>query len=165
MRVLRKYGERVLWEPRSDFLGNLRRGLSGGDGGALRGITSLAVTVTDAGEARSLVRLDADLRRARGQRLTAGGVTASGGALAGAGMLGIGVVAHAMLAVIVPLAIVPIAAGAGVGYVIARSQRGSAERVQTALERLLDRLEHGDLTPARGTPLLDALHEVRRALR
>jgi hypothetical protein len=165
MRVLRRYGERVVWEPRRDFLGNLRRGLSGGDGGALRGVTSLAVSVTDAGDGRSLVRLDADVRRARSQRLAVGGVTASTGAAAGATMLGVGVVAHAMLAVVVPLAIVPIVAGAGAAYAIARAQRGAVERVQTSMERLLDRLEHGDLTPPRGTPLLDALHEVRRALR
>jgi len=165
MRILRRHGDRVVWEPRSDVLGNLRRGLGGGDGRALRGVTSVAVTVTDAGEGRSLVRLDADVRRGRRQRLAAGGAAATGGTLAGAAMLGVGLVAKAMIAVVVPLAILPLAAGAGVGYAVARGHRGAAERVQTALERLLDRLEHGDLTPTRPTPLLDVLHEVRRALR
>src|SRR5438067_2985273 len=39
MRVLRRFGERTLWEPRSDFVGNLRRGLAGNEGRVLRGLS------------------------------------------------------------------------------------------------------------------------------
>src|SRR5207248_1902217 len=92
MRPLRRFGERTLWEPRSDFVGNLRRGLAGNDGRVLRGVSALAATVTEAGDGQTLVRLDADLSRGRRQRIAAGSVTATGGALAGAAMLGVGVV-------------------------------------------------------------------------
>lgn len=165
MQVQRRQTERTIWEPRRDMVGNLRRGFRGGDARAFQGVSALVVTVTEAGENRSLVRLDADLTQRRRQRLVLSGVTASSGAVAGAAMLGVGVVAHALLAVVVPIAIVPVAAGAGAAALIARGHRATAEGVQTALERLLDRLEHGELPPARTSPLLDVLQEVRRALR
>jgi len=165
LRVLRRIGERTLWEPRSDFVGNLKRGLSGNEARVLRGLSSFALTVTDAGDGQTLVRLDADLSGSRRQRLAAGTATTTGGALAGAGMLGVGVVAHALLAVVVPIAALPVLAGAGVGWALARSHRARAERVQMALEHVLDQLERGELGPGRGAPLLDVLHEVRRALR
>ncbi|AHG89904.1 hypothetical protein J421_2367 [Gemmatirosa kalamazoonensis] len=165
LRVLRRVGERTLWEPRSDFVGNLKRGLSGNEARILRGLSALALTMTDAGEGQTLVRLDADLSGGRRQRLTAGSVAATGGALAGAGMIGVGVVAHALLAVVVPIAALPLLAGAGVGWALARGHRTRAERVQMALEHVLDQLERGELGPGRGAPLLDVLHEMRRALR
>lgn len=165
MRIVRRQGDRTIWEPRNDLLGNLKRGIGGGEGGVFRGAATLAVTTADAGDRRTLVRLDADVSRGRRQRLAAGSVTAAGGTLAGATMLGVGIVAHALLAVVVPIAAIPVLAGAGAGWVLARGHRQAAERMQTALEHLLDRLEHGDLPVGRGAPLLDVLHEVRRALR
>ena len=165
LRVLRRIGERTLWEPRSDFVGNLKRGLSGNEARVLRGLSALALTVTDAGDGQTLVRLDADLSGSRRQRLAAGTATTTGGVLASAGMLGVGVVAHALLAVVVPIAALPLLAGAGAGWALARSHRARAERVQMALEHVLDQLERDELGPGRGAPLLDVLHEVRRALR
>jgi hypothetical protein len=165
LRVLRRIGERTLWEPRSDFVGNLKRGLSGNEARVLRGLSALAVTVTDAGEGQSLVRLDADLSSGRRNRLAAGTVAATGGTLAGAAMIGMGVVAHALMVVVAPIAALPVLAGAGAGWAIARNHRANAERVQMALEHVLDQLERGELGPGRGGPLLDVLHEVRRALR
>lgn len=165
LRVLRRYGERTVWEPRRDVIGNLRRGFTGGDAGALRGVTALAVTTVDAGDGRTFVRLDADVHRGRRQRLAVGGVAAGGGAMAGAALFGVGVVAHAALLVLAPIAAVPVLAGAGAGWALARGHRAAVERVQTVLEHLLDQLEHGELPGARATPLLDVLQEVRRALR
>jgi hypothetical protein len=166
MRIQRRQGERTIWEPRNDVVGHLRRGLRGGDGAALRGIAALAVTVSDAGENRTLVRIDADLTARRRQRLVDGSVTASGGAAAGATMIGVGLVAHALMAVVIPIAILPVAVGVGAATLIARGHRATAERIQTALEHLLDQVERGELAVGRGaTPLLDVLQEVRRALR
>jgi len=165
LRVLRRIGERTLWEPRSDFVGNLKRGLTGNEARVLRGLSALALTVTDAGEGQTLVRLDADLSGGRRQRLAAGSVAAGGGALTGAAMIGVGAVAHALMAVVLPIAALPLLAGAGAGWALARGHRARAERVQMALEHVLDQLERGELGPGRGAPLLDVLHEVRRALR
>jgi positive regulator of sigma E activity len=70
-----------------------------------------------------------------------GGV-AAGGALVGVGVL----VAHvALVGALVSIAAVPAAAGLAIGYAVARSHRQVLERTQLALERILDRLEHGDL--------------------
>jgi len=50
------------------------------------------------------------------------------------------------------------AAGMGVGWAVARSHRNVALRVQSALEPLLDRLEHGELQAATpGGRLLETL--------
>ena len=165
MRVLRRYGERVVWEPRDDFAGNVRRAFAGGDGPVLRGVAMLGVTVTDAGDGNTFVRLDADVSRGRRQRLTVGSVTAGSGALAGASLFTVGMVANAALIALVPLTALPILAGAGVGWALARGHRAAVERVQTVLEHVLDRLEHGEMPGGRPSPLLDVLQEVRRALR
>ncbi len=168
LQVVRRQGERTLWEPRTDVLGSLRRGFtSSGDGRVLRGVTSLAVTLADAGDGQTLVRLDVDVQRSRQQRLTAGGVAAGGGVLVGGGVAAFAAIAAAPAfeAVMLALSAVPMLIGAGAGWSVARGHRATVERIQTTLEHVLDQLEQGTASPARPTPLLDVLNDVRRALR
>ena len=158
LQVKRRHADRITWEPRRDLFSNVRRGLNlGGRGYALSRTGEVAATVSAVDDKRVLVRLDADVLTSRRQRLAAGGVSAVSGVAAGGTVATVAVVAHAAL-IVFPLALLPIAAGAGVGYAIARSHRGVAALTQVALEQVLDRLEHGELR--KPPSLLDALTQT-----
>jgi hypothetical protein len=151
MMVKRRLIDRVTWEPRNDFWAAFRRlapvrHLAGGHGLDLFSSNEVGATIVPIDGTRVAVRLDADISRARAQRLEQGATVAVGGVAAGGGLVGIGVLVHvAMLGALVSIAAVPVAAGLGLGYALARSHRQVLERTQLALERILDRLEHGDL--------------------
>jgi hypothetical protein len=151
MMVKRRLVDRVTWEPRNDFWAAFRRlgpirHLAGGHGLDLFSSNEVGATIVPIDATRVAVRLDADISRARAQRLEQGATVAIGGVAAGGGLVGVGVLVHvAMLGALVSIAAVPVAAGLGLGYALARSHRQVLERTQLALERILDRLEHGDL--------------------
>jgi hypothetical protein len=152
MMVKRRLVDRVTWEPRNDFwaafrrLAPVRRLAGGGNGFDLFSSNEVGATIVPIDATRVAVRLDADISRARAQRLEQGATVAVGGVAAGGGLVGVGVLVHvAMLGALVSIAAVPVAAGLGLGYALARSHRQVLERTQLALERILDRLEHGDL--------------------
>ena len=145
LQVKRWFPDRVTWEARRDLFGNMKRGLNlGGRGYYLTRAGEVAATVIAVDDARSLVRLDADLARPRSARLASGGVTAGVGALAAGSLAVIGTVLGAALLPVIVVAAAPAVIGAGIGYQVARGHRGTAARVQLALEQVLDRLEHGE---------------------
>jgi hypothetical protein len=93
------------------------------------------VTTIDSG--RCHVQLLADLGNTFTNRLTASGATVvTGGAATGIGLV-IGVPAA--------IAAAPVALAVLVGFLVARGRRGDVEKVQVALEQILDRLEHGEI--------------------
>jgi hypothetical protein len=152
MTVKRRLTDRVTWEPRNDFWAAFRRLAppilsSGGRAYDLFSSNEVGATVVAIDPTHVAVRLDADISRARAQRLERGGTVAVGGVAAGGALVGVGVlVAHvALVGALVSIAAVPAAAGLAIGYAVARSHRQVLERTQLALERILDRLEHGDL--------------------
>ncbi|HEY0780121.1 MAG TPA: hypothetical protein VGD56_19300 [Gemmatirosa sp.] len=161
------------WDARTDFVGNLTRGLQlGGGTPGLRRARGMRAVALPADAGRTLLRLELDLGGARRQRLTAGGVAAGGGVLAGSGVVGAGVVAHALLAVVAPVAAVPVLVGGVAAWAIARGHRDAVARGGAALEALLDRVEGGlagtgaSVGPGeRAAGLLDVIDGVRRALR
>ncbi len=128
--------ERIVWEARRDFLGIVRRSVSG-RGFALARATDVAATVIALDQARVLVRLDARLggyRRVMAQQnaaFTGAGVVA-GGVLA---VLSFPLLAAAAPAVLIAPAV--FAAGRA-------SHQRSVARAQIALEQVLDRLERGE---------------------
>ena len=162
MAVRRRYAERITWEARRDFLGQMKRGFGiGGRTYALTKADEVGATVVPVDNARVLVRLDAAFSDARRRSMTGSGVLGGAG-LAGAG----GVIA---LAATMPGASVPVAliiggvwaAIGGVGFTaIAKSYRSNVERAQLALEQALDRLEHPE--PPRSGTLFDVLSSVIR---
>ena len=162
MTVRRRYAERITWEARRDFLGQMKRGFGiGGRTYSLTKADEVGATVIPVDSARVLVRLDAAFSDARRRSMTGSGVLAGTG-LAGAG----GVIA---LAATMPGASVPIAliiggvwaAIGGVGFTaVAKSYRSNVERAQLALEQALDRLEHPE--PPRSGTLFDVLSSVIR---
>jgi len=157
LRVRRRYGERITWEPRQDLIGNAKRLLNnlGGHGYALARAVEVAATVTPVDDGRVLVRLDADLSNTRRQRLAVAGTSAGSGVVASGTMVTMGIVANSVLVAIIPLAVLPVAAGFGAAYAVARTHRQVVARTHLALEQVLDRLEHGEVR--RSDSVLDVL--------
>ena len=146
LQVKRRLVDRIVWEPRRDFLGNIKRGLNlGGRSYNLSRTHDVAATAVTIDNASTLVQIDADLRPARAARVRSGGAIATTGTLAGGAMVGIGVALGLAIPLVplVAIAAIPAAAGTGVGIRVARGFRATAERVQLSLEQALDTLEHG----------------------
>lgn len=146
------------WEPAADLISQIRRGLDiGGHGFALAAAKRIEVAIQALEPGRCLVTISADLRNQRteygiwwnvGAGLGTAGATAA--LVAGAGL---------------PLLLVlPLAAGTAFGGGAALTRRTLAserERVELAVQGLLDRLESGGLTaPERTSGLVDRIHRL-----
>ena len=146
LQVQRRFPDRVTWEPKPGFLGQIQRGLNiSGRGYYLTRANQVAATIIPVDAERVLVRLDADLSESRGARVRVGV-----GSLV-AGILGSGMVAVMGAVLLVPdafvllggAAAVPTLIGAGAGYKVGKGHRQVVLRAQLALEQALDRLEFG----------------------
>lgn len=156
--VKRRFPERVVWEEHRGFWMQMRRGMNmGGRGYVLARAHEVSATAVPVDEARTLVRLEADLSNLRTGRLVGGSASAAAGAATGAALLALG---------FFPLAAVaPVVVGLAAGYGVVRSHRGVAARAQLALEQVLDRLETREPQPQQ-RPLGGALEAlVNRAAR
>jgi hypothetical protein len=155
LTIKRRYADRVTWEPRRDLWAAVRRLAPAGRAYDLLRANEVAATAVAVDEARTLVRLDADVSRTRAQRLQGGIAVASGGVITGGVLFGVALILQPLLIPAVALGLVPTAIGAAVGVAVARTHRQTVERAQLALEQVLDRLEHGE---ARRPPsLIDVL--------
>lgn len=154
--IKRRYADRVTWEPRRDLWAAVRR-LAPAAGRAydLLRANEVAATAIAVDDARTLVRLDADVSRTRAQRLQGGVAVASGGVITGGVLFGVALILQPLLIPALALGLVPTAVGAAVGVAVARSHRQTVERAQLALEQVLDRLEHGEAR--RPASFIDAL--------
>lgn len=165
MQVQRRFADRVVWEPRTDWFGAVKRNLRiGGRSYHLARARQVAATVVPVDADRTLVRLDADLSQTRSNLVRAGGALGAGGLfLGGSSAMVLGGVAHVAVALAVVTGGIPIlAAGAG-AYALMRRHHGFADRIALALEQVLDRLEYGDVR--RPPTLLDALTPPRATYR
>jgi hypothetical protein len=140
LQVKRRYADRTTWEPRVGAFASIQRAL-----GARGKNFALARATEIAGQAAQLepgcchVRLLANIRGPRAQRLwVAAGLGACGAAFAGV---------LPALGAIAPWALVPAAAAWVAALAVARRHRADNERVQVALEQVLDRLERGEIRP------------------
>ena len=132
----RYFSDRVIWEARNDFMGHMRRAVSG-RGHALMRATNVGATAIALDDARVLVRLDAHLGGYRALMAKQNFVVTGVGVVAG------GVLATLSFPVLVALA--PVAVMATIGFAMARaSHNQSVLRTQLALEQVLDRLERGE---------------------
>lgn len=151
LRVQRRFPDRITWEARSGFLGQIQRGLNiSGRGYHLTRASQVAATIIPVDAERVLVRLDADLSESRGARVRVGV-----GSLV-AGMFGSGIIAVLGSMLLAPeafmllggAAAVPTLIGAGAGYQVGKGHRQVVLRAQLALEQCLDRLEFGTVRKA-----------------
>lgn len=164
MQVQRRFADRVVWEPRTDWYGAIKRGLRiGGRSYHLTRARQVAATVVPVDADRTLVRLDADLSQSRSNLVRAGGALGASGAVAGGTAVALGVVAHVAAALVVMSAGVPLVAGGAGAYILMRRHHGFAERMALALEQVLDRLEYGDVR--RPANLLDSFTAPRASFR
>jgi hypothetical protein len=159
LQVKRRFPDRITWDARRDLVGNIKRGFNlGGRGYALSKAAEVGATVVAVDEARTLVRLDADLEAPRRAIVAWSTVTAGLSAGGGVALAAVAVVAN------VPLAIAAVAGGAialsGVAgaTAIAKAHRKLVDRAQLALDQVLDQLEHGTVTPK--PRLLDQISSV-----
>ena len=137
LQVKRHFADRIVWEPRGDLFGNLKRVLNvGGRGYPLTRAREGAATVIPVDEKRVLVSLDADLSARRGR--LAGEL--AGATVVGAGATGVLVIMGIAGAVAAAPAVI---APAAAYYGFRGMQMRLLNRAQLSLEQLLDRLERG----------------------
>lgn len=143
LRQVRSRPGRSLWEPAAGLVSQMRRAMDvGGHGYMLAKARNCQVAVEPLESGWSLVTLTADLRNVRRER--------AGGWFAGMGMSGVG--AAVGLGVVTGGGILPVLGGIaifsgfmGIATAAARSDmRKQKQRMELALQGLLDRLERGE---------------------
>ncbi len=171
LAVKRRLADRTSWERQRGFVAEMKRGFGvGGMKYELAKALEVTTAVTQLEAGFSHVELSADLQPTRVGYAAGAGVMAGGGALLGAGVLAaqtvVGVTLWPLLLVWGAIA----GTFGGFGWMIARSYRRSAERMQLALEQVLDRLERGEIKPRHQLepeplfPFGRIAHEIRRAI-
>jgi len=138
MTPKRRLPDRTVWERQKGLFAEMKRGFSiEGKAYHLSRAVDVSVQVAGLEEGYCHAELAADVTNTREAAL------AGAGTLAGAGLLG--AVVLTVVPGLAPLAFVPLLAGLGLAALAARSHRRKAERMQIALEQVLDRLERGEI--------------------
>ncbi|HEU5260536.1 MAG TPA: hypothetical protein VFU41_03825 [Gemmatimonadales bacterium] len=160
LQVKRRYTNYTTWEPKVGAFASIQRALGArGKTFALSRATEVAGQVTQLDAGFCHVRLIADLRRPRNQRLWGAAVLAGFGAASAA--------AAPVLGVLALWAFAPAVAGLALAIGVARRHRPENERIQVGLEQVLDRLERGEIKPEhalpgpRASPLVRLADEIR----
>ncbi len=139
LTVKRRYPQGRSWEARKDFLAALKRSLGvGGRRYALARVKEILGRVEQLEDRWCHVTLIADLSNTRMERVVGGAAFLTSGATFTA--------IAAVLGVAAAVAIIPAVAGVAGGVAIARSHRSQVERVQVAMEQVLDGLEREEIT-------------------
>lgn len=138
LTVKRRYPDYTSWEQRRDMFSSLKRGFKvGGHDYVLATAKEVVGRVLPVDEGRCDVCLVADLVNSQHKHI--------GGGATMVGLGGITTLIGVTLGVAVPVALLPLAIGGVSGLAIVRHRRSELERVQVALEQVLDRLEHGEI--------------------
>jgi hypothetical protein len=156
--VKRHHADRIVWEPRRDFVVGVKRALRvGGRDYALSRAFEVSATVIAVDDSRVHVGLDADFRSQRTQsaRQSVGSTFAGAAVTASLFMMGVTAVVAAA-----PLVIVP-----AIGFAGVRALQGRiVTRAQLSLEQLLDKLERGEFGRRSTDSLLGAIVAAATAL-
>jgi hypothetical protein len=140
LTLKRRYTDQTSWEARQDMFSSLKREFKmGGRPYRLASSKEIIGQVAPLEPGRSHVRLLANMANTRQSHLAGAATVAGTGGVATA----IGIT----LGVALPIALIPLGLGLLTGFAVARRRRGQVEKVQTALEQVLDRLEHGEIAP------------------
>ncbi|MCH8935585.1 MAG: hypothetical protein IIB90_07670 [Gemmatimonadetes bacterium] len=139
LTIKRRYPQGRSWEARKDVLAALKRSLGvGGRRYALARAKEILGRVEQLEDQWCHVTLIADLSNTRTERVAGGAAFLT----SGAALTAIAVV----LGVAAAVAVLPAVAGVAGGLAIARSHRSQVERVQVAMEQVLDGLEREEIT-------------------
>lgn len=145
--VQRRFADRITWEPQRGVIAAIKRGMNAGGGGYhLMRASQVSATVLTVDEKRVVVRLDADLSAIRKTRLDAGALLGGGGLLGAAGLGFALTVASVPFLLAAVVGAVPLAIGGVAGYYVVGSHRNLLASAQLALEQILDRIEHRELS-------------------
>ena len=146
MIVKRRLPDRTLWEGQKGFQAQMKRGFGvGGKAYVLARVVEVSVSVTPLEDGYCHVALSADVSNSRQGTLGGAAGVAGAGALMSLAFL-------ALPAAVPVIGLVPFAVGVAIGAGIPRAHRKRAERVQIALEQILDGLERGEIRPRAPTP-------------
>jgi len=145
LAVRRRFPDRTSWEPRRDMVASLKRGFDmGGRSYRLAHAREIVGRVSRLDDTACHVYLLADLSNTRRTHL--GGAATIAGSGAVATTVGI------TLGILLPIALLPAGVGLIAGVALARRRLGQLEQMQVGLERVLDRLEHGEVRPGGSDP-------------
>jgi hypothetical protein len=144
LQVQRQFPNRMVWEPRNDWAGIMKRAWkTGGRAYHLSEACGVAATVVPVDAEQVVVRLDADVKPARTRRVGLGAGLTAFGVLAGATLGTLGALFNvADLGILAVGATPVIATGAG-SYAILRSHRSIVARVKLGLEQAIDKVDYG----------------------
>lgn len=165
LAVKRRLPDRTIWERQKGFFAEMKRGLNvGGKNFRLARAHDVTVCVQPLEEGYCHVEMTADISNLRASLLGAGWTM-----LGTSGLIALSVAFFAT-ASMAWVALLPVAAGvAAVGSLPKRYARAS-ERMQLALEQVLDRLEGGEIKPRhqlagpRGSAFVRIADEIRKAI-
>jgi hypothetical protein len=155
----RHYTDRTSWEAKAGAFASIQRALSGRRRYSLASAAEISSQVVQLEAGFCLVRLEADIRQQRRNRISGGTVMA----LVGWGLTGATALIAPPLALAQVLMLVPAMGLTFGGAMVARTYRGANERMQVALEQVLDRLERGETRATYAPPaFIRIAEEVRK---
>jgi hypothetical protein len=138
LQVKRRYPDRITWEPKAGGFAAIQRALGGMSRTyPLARVSEIAAQVTQLEPGFCHVRLAADVHALRMARLQGSIAMATFGVVATGAMMVIGAFGV--------VALLPIAVALPGSVAVARTQHGADDRILTALEQVLDRLERGEI--------------------
>lgn len=162
----RQYADRTSWEAKAGAFASIQRALAGQRRYSLARAAEISGQVVQLEPGFCLVRLEADIRQQRAKRITGATVMT----IIGWGLTGAVALVAPPLAVAQAIMLVPAVGMTVGGAMVARTYRGANERMQVALEQILDRLERGEIRAASGQAALPGAQtfvriaeEVRKA--
>jgi hypothetical protein len=160
MTPMRRLPDRTVWERQKGLFAEMKRGLSlEGKAYHLARARDVSVQITALEDGYCHAELAADVNNLR--ESTVAGI----GALLGAGALA--TVALALVPGLLALAWVPVLVTAGLAILPGRVHRRRVERMQVALEQVLDRLERGEIRarPQLAGPRLSAFGRIANEIK
>jgi len=154
----RHYPDRTSWEPKAGAFASIQRALAGKRRYSLAQAEEITAQVVQLEPGFCLVRLEADIKRQRANRISGATVLA----VIGWGMTGATALIAPPLALAQALMLVPAVGLTLGGALVARTYRSANERVQIALEQVLDRLERGDMRSPSSQDVLPGVQTFTR---
>jgi hypothetical protein len=156
LQVKRRYPDRTTWEPKAGAFATIQRALgSKGRRFALANAQEVTGQATQLEPGFCHVGLAADVRPSRARRLQGSTVVFALGALAATALA----VTLGAIAVVPAVVLIPTAA------LIARHHRAENERVQIAMEQVLDRLERSEIRAEHALPPQHPLERIADQVR
>ena len=138
MTPKRRLPDRTVWERQKGLLAEMKRGLSlQGKAYHLARAEDVSVQLNGLEDGYCHAELAADVGNLREKAVSGMGVLVSAGV--------VGALVMALVPGLALLAWLPLVAGLGLSGLAARAYRGRAQRMQVALEQVLDRLESGEI--------------------